>query len=118
MERAEHIVSAMGVHDVSPAVAQAFSPFSFLALPIPTTPAQQLRCGQLKSRTYSEERLALPPRPPGKTKITLGYLSTDFRKHAVGFLIAEMFELHDRDRFEVIGYSAWPGRRQRHSPPD
>ena len=107
MERSEHVVVAIA-QDLSPTVAQSLSPFSFLAMPIATTPAQQLRCGQLKSSTYSEEHLTLPPRPPGKKKLTLGYLSTDFRKHAVGFLIAELFELHNRDRFEVIGYSHGP----------
>ena len=31
----------------------------------------------------------------------IGYLSTDFCRHAMSFLIAELLELHDRDRFEV-----------------
>ena len=50
----------------------------------------------------------MPPPRPGKTKITLGYLSIDFRKHAVAYLIAELFELHDRARFDVFGYSYGP----------
>ena len=35
-------------------------------------------------------------------KITLGYLSADFQEHATAHLIAELFTLHDRDRFRVI----------------
>ncbi|HJN22803.1 MAG TPA: tetratricopeptide repeat protein [Rhodospirillales bacterium] len=39
------------------------------------------------------------------TKITLGYLSSDFRNHSVGHLIAGLFGCHDRDAFQVIAYS-------------
>ncbi len=41
-------------------------------------------------------------RPPGKLRI--GYVSSDFREHAVGFSIVETLELHDRDRFAVWAY--------------
>jgi protein O-GlcNAc transferase len=41
----------------------------------------------------------------GDRKLRLGYLSTDFREHAVAYLLAEIIELHDRSRFEVLGYS-------------
>src|SRR5262249_11788074 len=33
------------------------------------------------------------------------YLSADFREHAVAHCVAELFGLHDRSRFEVIGVS-------------
>jgi uncharacterized protein (TIGR03032 family) len=38
-------------------------------------------------------------------KIRLGYLSADFRSHAVGCLIADIFQYHDRHVFEVYAYS-------------
>ena len=41
-------------------------------------------------------------------RIRIGYLSTDFCRHAMSFLIAELLELHDRSRFEVYGYCASP----------
>lgn len=41
-------------------------------------------------------------------RIRLGYLSTDFCRHAMSYLIAEMLERHDRTRFEVYGYCASP----------
>ncbi len=41
-------------------------------------------------------------RPPGKLRI--GYVSSDFREHAVGFSMVETLELHDRDRFAVSAY--------------
>jgi uncharacterized protein (TIGR03032 family) len=44
----------------------------------------------------------------GNRKIRLGYVSGDFRYHAVGHLILQLFELHDRQRFEVFAYSLGP----------
>ena len=41
-------------------------------------------------------------------RIKLGYLSGDFHQHATAHLMAELFEHHDRGRFEVIGYSYGP----------
>ena len=40
-----------------------------------------------------------------KKKIKIGYFSADFREHAVSYLTAELFELHDRENFEIIGFS-------------
>ncbi len=37
-------------------------------------------------------------------RVRIGYLSSDFRLHAMSFLVAEMLERHDRSRFEVFGY--------------
>lgn len=37
-------------------------------------------------------------------RIRIGYLSSDFCRHAMSFLIVELFERHDRSRFEVFGY--------------
>ena len=41
-------------------------------------------------------------------RIRIGYLSTDFCRHAMSFLIAELLELHDRSRFDVYGYCTSP----------
>jgi predicted O-linked N-acetylglucosamine transferase (SPINDLY family) len=38
-------------------------------------------------------------------KIRIGYISADFRTHPVARLTAELFELHNRDVFEVFGFS-------------
>jgi predicted O-linked N-acetylglucosamine transferase (SPINDLY family) len=66
------------------------------------------------------------PRPPARPlwptgrregKVRIGYLSGDLQMHAVGLLTAELFELHDRSRFEVWAFdwtpdSAMPLRRR------
>jgi protein O-GlcNAc transferase len=38
-------------------------------------------------------------------KIRIAYLSADFRRHVMAYQLAELFEVHDRTRFEVIGVS-------------
>ena len=38
-------------------------------------------------------------------KIRLGYFSADFRDHPVSFLTAELYELHDKNKFEIIAFS-------------
>ena len=39
-----------------------------------------------------------------KRKIRVGYYSPDFRRHAVSHLIANVFESHDKNKFETIGF--------------
>jgi len=43
-----------------------------------------------------------------KPRITVGYISPDFRYHAAATLMAKLFEHHDRDRFQIFGYSLGP----------
>jgi predicted O-linked N-acetylglucosamine transferase (SPINDLY family) len=41
-------------------------------------------------------------------KIRIGYYSADFHNHATSYLIAELFEAHDSQRFELYGFSFGP----------
>ena len=41
-------------------------------------------------------------------KIRIGYYSADFYNHATAYLMAGLFELHNRDRFEIFGFSFGP----------
>ena len=38
-------------------------------------------------------------------KLKIGYLSSDFCSHAVSILTAELYELHDRSKIELFGFS-------------
>jgi protein O-GlcNAc transferase len=87
----------------------------FYLLSVPASASDQLLCAQQWIR---------PIRPPpndvfdhrpiaGRERIRLGYLSADFHQHATAQLMAELFERHDRDRFEVSAYSCGPDD---HSP--
>lgn len=64
----------------------------------------------------TNERLS-PPEGYQHSKIRIGYASSDFSLHPVSMLMVELFELHDRERFEVYGYCWSPedgsGLRQR-----
>lgn len=42
-------------------------------------------------------------------KLRIGYVSPDFRIHPVGTVTRRLYALHDRERFEVYGYSLHPG---------
>jgi predicted O-linked N-acetylglucosamine transferase (SPINDLY family) len=44
------------------------------------------------------------PEAPRARPLRIGYVSSDLREHAVGFLTSELFELHDREKVEVFAY--------------
>lgn len=82
----------------------ATSPFPFLALP--STSAEQLTC----ARGYAErQHPAQAPLWKGEryshNKIRIAYLSADFHQHATAYLMAGLFEAHDRTKFEIRAYS-------------
>ena len=72
-----------------------------------SSPELQRRCAQFWSA--KEYPPASDPLWNGERyrheKIRVGYVSADFRTHAVAFLIAGVIERHDRDAFEIIGIS-------------
>ena len=49
-----------------------------------------------------------PAKPRRRDRLRIGYVSANFRTHAGAFLISGLIEAHDRQAFEVIGYSAGP----------
>jgi protein O-GlcNAc transferase len=67
----------------------------------------QLQCAE----NFVGEKFRLQPEPIWTgaiwrcEKLRIAYLSADFHLHATTHLIAELFELHDRSRFEVIAIS-------------
>jgi predicted O-linked N-acetylglucosamine transferase (SPINDLY family) len=44
----------------------------------------------------------------GSGRLRIGYLSSDLRGHAVGYLTAEIFELHDKEKVEIFAYYCGP----------
>ena len=75
-------------------------------------PAINFGVARLWSRGVGRHAAALGiafDRRPGRAenkKITLGYLSSDYRDHPIGHLISGLFAEHDRDGFEVFAYSS------------
>jgi predicted O-linked N-acetylglucosamine transferase (SPINDLY family) len=42
---------------------------------------------------------------PKNKKIRVGYFSADFKNHSVSLLTAELYELHEKNQFEIIAFS-------------
>ena len=85
----------------------AATPFQFLAAS--DNGAALRQCAQLHAQHE------LQPHPPlwaGETyqhdRVRVAYLSADFHDHATGHLMAEVFEKHDRERFDVSAWSFGP----------
>jgi predicted O-linked N-acetylglucosamine transferase (SPINDLY family) len=78
-------------------------------LAISRSPEDQLRC----ARIFMADQVAGPPlwrgERYGHDRIRVAYLTADFRPHPVAFLIAGVFEHHDKSRFETFGISFGPG---------
>ena len=51
----------------------------------------------------AEKKLWNPGRAPNP-KIRIGYLSGEFRTQATSILMAELFEVHDKSRFEIFAF--------------
>jgi protein O-GlcNAc transferase len=82
-------------------------PFSLLATP--ANAADQLRCA--KTHVANQEAPILvdsggQTRPTSDhERLRVAYVSADFREHPVAFLMAGLFESHDRARFETFAIS-------------
>jgi len=80
-------------------------PFSLLAL------NDDIFLHKKSSEIYAQDKyplnatLGLIRKHALKEKIRIGYFSADFKNHPVAFLIAGLFEIHDRNRFELYAFS-------------
>ena len=96
------------LEDISKKVAaneKVISPFSLLALN--NDSALHKKCSEI----YVQDKYLFNPvlgpiiKRPKNEKIRIGYFSADFKNHPVAFLIAELFEIHDRSKFEIYAFS-------------
>ncbi len=87
---------------------KAASPLTILAL------CDSLELHQATTKIWSRVKNPNRPAPdfvPGDkndNRIRIGYFSADFRNHPVAYLTAELFERHNREQFEVIGFYYGP----------
>jgi predicted O-linked N-acetylglucosamine transferase (SPINDLY family) len=82
-------------------------PLAALALTDDVATQSAVAAGWIARKTQPKPALA-PPEGYRHDRIRVGYLSSDFCSHAMSYLIAELFERHDRSRFEIHGYCASP----------
>ena len=77
----------------------------FILFTMSSTPAQQPASARTWAAKFARGPAFIHPPARAHGRIRLGYLSADFHRHATAYLMAELFERHDRARFEVFGYS-------------
>jgi predicted O-linked N-acetylglucosamine transferase (SPINDLY family) len=98
-------LESVGAHTVR-AILERMAPLSMAAYS--DDPLLQL----LTARSYSEQLKGQAggidvvgqwptPKKSANKKISIGYLSSDFCHHAVGYLMSDVFENHNRDRYEI-----------------
>ena len=81
------------------------APFTLLSLE--DAPDRHLTRSKIFAKAkYLQKPLPPKDRPSKRPKrIRIGYFSTDFKEHPVAYLIAKVLDQHNRDQFEVFGYS-------------
>jgi len=86
-------------------------PFAVLA--VTASAALQRRAAEIL--VQSRFPAAAPSLPgasrAGGGRLRIGYFSADFYDHPTMYLMAELFERHDRARFELLAFSFGPDRR-------
>lgn len=84
------------LESIEPAILLAFS----------DDPAEQAFAARSQGTRIAGGRAPLPTPPRYEhERIRIAYVSRDFYAHATAFLMAELFELHDRTGFEVLAVS-------------
>jgi predicted O-linked N-acetylglucosamine transferase (SPINDLY family) len=112
------LIAAMNLCDwrtverITPDVRQGIANSAAMVAPFPFLGLSDDNALQLKCAQNAIAELGLRPVPPlwrgeryGHGRIRLGYISSDFCQHPVPLLITRLIESHDRERFEVSGFS-------------
>jgi len=87
------------------------APFALLAL------TNSLSVQRMAAEIWASAKYPASDALPGmvnrgrREKIRVGYYSADFCEHATAYLMAELFERHDRDRFELFAFSLGPDKK-------
>jgi predicted O-linked N-acetylglucosamine transferase (SPINDLY family) len=79
----------------------------FIALSLFDEPELQRQCAEIysKHRLNPPLSLGLIPRDIKEQRLRIGYFSMDFREHPVSHLIVDLIENHDRNNYEIYGFS-------------
>lgn len=87
------------------------SPFVMLAIS-DSLEVQRKAAALYAAYTQPRDGLLAAPKARAKAKkIRIGYFSATFHDHAAALWVSEMFEKHDRTRFELIGISFGPDKK-------
>ena len=97
------------IHGLSPADLMAScGPLAALALTDKVEVQAEVAGAWIERKIPPAPEYLAPMEGYRHDRIRVGYLSSDFCRHAMSYLIAELFERHDRSRFEIHGYCTSP----------
>jgi protein O-GlcNAc transferase len=82
-------------------------PFVYQALS--ASPADLQSCSRIFTANFFPAAAQPPAFQHSHDKIRIGYVSGEFREQATAYLMAGLYDLHDRDRFEVIAIDSGGG---------
>ena len=84
------------------------SPFQYLSME--DSPAKQLEITRNFSLNKYQRELNsdLKSDQNACDRVKIAYISSDFRTHAMAFLTSQLFEYHDKSRFELYAVSLFP----------
>lgn len=84
------------------------SPFTLVCLS--NNPTDQRLAAEIYVKDQFHPKTDIDPveSHPNHEKIRIGYYSADFHNHATMHLMASLFEMHDRNRFETYAFSFGP----------
>jgi predicted O-linked N-acetylglucosamine transferase (SPINDLY family) len=121
-ENAEHLLASRMVQCRWPVVEpfegmdapqqmRSFSPLSLAAYaddPLLHLASSWEHCCKMFGRRIARLPEVTPAERADRTRLRIGYVSSDLKAHAVGYLIAEVFGLHDRAKVEIFAYYCGP----------
>ena len=87
---------------------KAVMPFPLLSLT--DDPEMQRKTAEIYANDKYPQSHVLPKieRYQKHKKIRIGYFSADFNNHPAAYMTAELYEVHDRERFEIHAFSFGP----------
>ena len=90
---------------------QLIPPFAMLSFSKMHQNGHRLRSEVFVKEKYPQNPLPLPAVPSQKPeRIRIGYFSADFHNHATMYLLAKVFAIHDKQKFEIYAYSYGPDK--------
>jgi len=98
-DKVNHLTDKLLVHE------KVSAPFQILSIVDDLSLHQQ--CAQIFAQDKYPVNPVLGPiaKRQKNQKIRIGYFSADFKEHPIAYLTAELFELHNKNQFECIGFS-------------
>ncbi len=85
--------------------AEGISPFDVLSCASTLADQQSAAARWAAAKARGAVPVSRPAALPRDERLRIGYLSSDFREHAMGHLMVDALETHDRSRFAVTAYS-------------